>query len=79
MDLALGSLKRVQLPIFFFAACLHVGSHVAGPDTPLGLGVGKDETKFAGRKIQDFLAAFTLLNDGMTITAIKLAAFLAHK
>ena len=53
--------------------------HVAGPDAPFRLWVGEDKTEFAGWKFVNFLAAFTLLNDGMTAASIKLAAFLAHK
>jgi hypothetical protein len=79
VDPALRSLKRIQLPVFLFACFLHMSGHVAGPYTPLGSGVGKNQAVFTGGEILDFLAAFTLLYSGMAFAAIELTAFVAHK
>ena len=56
-----------------------MGGHIAVPDTPLDGRIRKDEAVFARGEFCDFLAAFTLLDYGMTVTAVELAAFLAHE
>jgi hypothetical protein len=56
-----------------------VGSHVAITMTPLYGRIRKDKTIFAGGEIFDLLAAFTLLNNCVAGTTIKMAAFLAHE
>jgi hypothetical protein len=53
--------------------------HIAISITPFRGRIGKDETIFTGGKILSFLTAFTFLNDGMTGTTVKIAAFIAHE
>lgn len=56
-----------------------MGSRIAGPDAPFDSRIREDEAILAGGKDSDFLAAFTLLNNGMAGAAVKLAAFLFHE
>jgi hypothetical protein len=56
-----------------------VGGHAAVPDSPFGDGVRKAQAVYAGREFLDFLAAFTLLYNGMTVTSIELTPLFTHK
>ena len=76
---ALRSLERIDLTVFFFSASLQVGRHIAGPGSPFDGRIREYKAIGAGGKIFGFLAAFTLLNNGMAGAAIKLAAFLLHE
>ena len=78
-SLTFRSLKWIDLPVSLFSLCLKVGSHVAIPGMPPGVGIRKYKAVSAGGEFFDFLAAFTLLDNGMAGAAIKLAAFFAHE
>jgi hypothetical protein len=56
-----------------------VGSHIAVPDAPFGSGLREHQAVCTGSELLGFLAAITLLSDGMAAAAVELAAGLAHK
>jgi len=56
-----------------------VGGHAAGPDSPFDGWVRKAQAVFAGGEIFSFLAAFTLLNNRVAITSVKLTPIFVHK
>jgi len=56
-----------------------MGGHAAGSHSPFDGRIRKNHAVFAGGLFNDFLAVFTLLNNGMAVTSIKLTSFLVHK
>ena len=56
-----------------------MGGHVAIPGPPFNGGIRKNHAVFAGGAFKNLLATLALFNDYVTVAAIKLAAFLAHK
>jgi len=79
VGLSLRGLERVHLPVLFFGNCLQMGSHVAGPRTPLGGRIRECHAVFAGGIVHDLLAALACLNNDMAGAAIETAAFLGHE
>ena len=53
--------------------------HAAGADSPLDGRVRKAEAEFAARELFGLLATFTLLDNRVAVTSIKLTPLLAHK
>lgn len=53
--------------------------HGAFPGSPFDSGLRENKAIFAGGKLFDFLAAVALLNDGMAISSVELAAVLVHE
>ena len=77
---ALGRLQGVNLPVPLIPVrSLDVGSHAADSRPPLDRRIGEAGAVLAGGKLLNALAAFTLLHDGMAVSAIELAAALAHE
>ena len=56
-----------------------MGGHGAFAGPPFDGRLGENKAKVAGGKLFDFLAAGALLNDGMAIPPIELAAILVHE
>jgi len=76
---ALGCLQGIQLTVSLFGCFLDVRGHITGAYTPFGSGIGENQTVFTCGEFLDFLAAFTLFDNGMAFAAIELAAGFAHK
>jgi hypothetical protein len=56
-----------------------VGGHAAGSDPPLDCRVWKAYTVLAGWELFGLLATFTLLDNRVAVTSVKLTPLLAHK
>ena len=56
-----------------------MSSHITGPIFPFNRRVEETHTVFSSGIFNDSLAAFTLINDGVTAASIKLASFFGHK
>jgi len=56
-----------------------MGGHVAISGPPFNGRIRKNHAVFAGGAFKNLLAALALFNDNMTVAAVKLTAFLAHK
>jgi tmRNA-binding protein len=56
-----------------------VGGHAAGSDPPLDCRIGKAYAILAGWELFGFLATFTLLDNRVAVTSVKLTPLLAHK
>jgi len=76
---ALRGLQGIHLFAFRPCSSLNVRGHVAGPETPFSTGFRKAYAVSTGRKFLDFLAAFTLIIDLVTITSVKLTSVRVHK
>jgi len=79
LKFSLGGLQRINLSIAVFGTVSEMGGHLALAKPPLGRRVRVDQTEFTGREFTNPLTPFTLLDDGVAGTAIKLAAFLCHE
>ena len=56
-----------------------MGGHVAISESPFDGGVRKNHAVLAGGSFNDFLAAFTLLNNLVTAASIKLTSIFLHE
>jgi hypothetical protein len=76
---SLGGLQGIQFPVTLCLRGLQVSGHAAGANPPLNCGVRKAQAVFAGWELFDFLATFTLLDNRVAVTSVKLTPLLAHK
>jgi len=76
---ALRSLQRIDLRLFLGRGLSDMCGHGAFPGSPLNDRLRENKAIVAGGKLFDFLAAGTLLNDGMAAPSIELAATLVHE
>ena len=76
---ALWGLQGVQLIVTLWCARLCVGGHAASPYPPSHRRIGKAQAVLSGWQVYNLLAAFTLLNDGVTTSAIELASVVGHE
>jgi hypothetical protein len=77
--LSLGGLQGIQFSVTLCLRGLQVSGHAAGADPPLDCGVRKAQAVFAGWELFGFLATFTLLDNWVAVTSVKLTPLLVHK
>jgi len=76
---ALGCLQGVDLHLFGGGDLSQMRGHTAFPGSPFDGGLRENQAIFAGGELFDFLTAMALLNDGMAVPSVELAAVLVHE
>jgi len=76
---SLRGLQGIQFSVTLCLRGLQVSGHAAGADPPLDRGVREAYAVFAGWELFGFLATFTLLDNRVAVTSVKLTPLLAHK
>jgi hypothetical protein len=76
---SLRGLQGIQFSVTLYLRGLQVSGHATGADPPLDRGVRKAQAVFARGKLFGFLATFTLLDNRVAVTSVKLTPLLAHK
>ena len=79
MGLTFGGLQGIYFAFFHPVRDLYMRGHAAGSQSPFDGGIREIDAVFLFGGLEHPLATFALLNDGMAITAIKLATALFHK